>query len=40
VAYQIYKEQGFNPWVVYSTGVYKAYLKEAEKLINSYFENK
>jgi len=40
VAYQIYKEQGFNPWVVYSTGVYKAYLKEAEQLVNSYFKNK
>jgi len=40
VAYQIYKEQGFNPWVVYSTGVYKNYLKEAEKLVNSYFEGR
>jgi hypothetical protein len=40
VAYQIYKEQGFNPWVVYSTGVYKNYLKEAEQLVNSYFKNK
>jgi hypothetical protein len=27
IAYQIYSEQGFNPWVAYTTGSYKKYLK-------------
>jgi len=40
VAKKIYDASGWNAWVVYSTGVYKNYFKEAEKLINSYFENK
>lgn len=26
VAYQIYKEQGFRPWVAYTNGAYKKYL--------------
>jgi len=40
VAKKIYDASGWNPWVVYSTGVYKNYLKEAEQLVNSYFKNK
>jgi hypothetical protein len=40
VARQIYEASGWNAWVAYSTGVYKNYLKEAEKLVNSYFQNK
>jgi len=40
VAKKIYDASGWSPWVVYSTGVYKAYLKEAEKLVNNYFEGR
>jgi len=40
VAKKIYDASGWNPWVVYSTGVYKNYLKEAEQLVNSYFERR
>ena len=40
VARQIYNASGWNAWVVYSTGVYKNYLEQAEKLVNSYFKNK
>jgi len=40
VARQIYDASGWNAWVVYSTGVYKNYLEQAEQLVNSYFEGR
>jgi len=40
VARKIYDASGWSPWVVYSTGVYKNYLKEAEKLVKNYFEGR
>jgi len=40
VAKKIYDASGWNAWVVYTTGIYKTYLKEAEKLVNSYFERR
>jgi hypothetical protein len=40
VARKIYEASGWNPWVVYSTGVYKNYLEQAKLLVNSYFEGR
>ena len=40
VAYEIYKRQGWYPWVAYTNGSYKKHLSNAESLVKSYFKNR
>jgi len=40
VAYEIYKEQKWEPWSVYKNKRYLDYLEQAEKLVKNYFQNK
>ena len=40
VAYEIYKEQKWEPWSVYKNKRYLDYLEQAKSLVNSYFEGR
>jgi len=40
VAYEIYKEQKWQPWSVYKNKRYLDYLEQAKLLVNSYFEGR
>jgi hypothetical protein len=40
VAYEIYKEQKWQPWSVYKNKRYLDYLEQAKLLVKNYFKNK